>query len=118
MLLLAVRTGAPVIFGSRGTLRVVGDALGVLQGAVKIKAKDGIINAIFMELALLFAPVGAELSAVHIWSEDNVLADVHSPLDEGAVLPPHLTKVPRGLPRRDRFRVLGRTSSAASGLRT
>jgi hypothetical protein len=96
----------------------VGDTLGVLQGAVKFKAKNSIINPIVMELALLFAPVGAELSAVHIWSEDNVLADALSRLDEGAVLPPLLTKVPRGLPRRDGFRVLGKPSSTSSGTST
>ena len=114
MLLIAVRTWAPVIFGSRGLLCLVGDALGVLQGAVKFKAKDLVINAIFMDLALLFAPVGAELSAVHIWSESNYLADALSRLDEGAELPLLLAKVPRGVPRRDGFRILGRSSSTSS----
>jgi len=87
MLLIAVRTWAPIVFKSRGTLRLIGDALGILQGAVKFKAKDAAINALFMELALLFAPVGAEISAMHVWSEDNKLADTLSRLDEGAKLP-------------------------------
>ena len=60
MLLLAVRTWAPIIFKSRGTLRLVGDALGVLQGAVMFRARDAMINAMFMEMALLVAPKGAE----------------------------------------------------------
>jgi len=109
-----VRTWAPIIFGSRGTLRLIGDALGVLQGAVRFKAKDAAINGIFMELALLFAPVGAELSAVHIWSEDMGLADALSRLDEGAVLPPLLTKVMRGSPRRDGFLALGKAASTTT----
>jgi len=57
-------------------------------------------------MALLVAPKGAELSAVHIWSENNVLADTLSRLDEGAVLTPLLTKVPRGIARRDGFYIL------------
>ena len=71
------------------------------------RAQDPVINAIFMELALLFAPKGAELSAMHIWSENNTLADTLSRLAEGAVLPALLTKVPRCEPNRDGFYVLG-----------
>ena len=114
MLLLAVRSWALIVFRSRSVLRLVGDALGVLQGAVKFKAKYPAINALFMELALLFAPVGAELSAVHIWSENNALADLLCRLDEGAVLPPLLAKVPRGHPRRDGFAIIGRTMAASA----
>ena len=81
--------------------------MGVLQGAVVFRAQDPVINAIFMELALLFAPKGAELSAMHIWSENNTLADTLSRLAEGAVLPPLLAKVPRSDPCRTGFYVLG-----------
>ena len=63
-------------------------------------------------MALLFAPHGAELSAVHVWSEINFLADAVSRLDEGVPLPPILTKVPRGLPRRDGFKVIGQREVA------
>ena len=49
--------------------------MGVLQDAVAFRAHDPVINAIFMELAFLFAPKGAELSAMHVWSENNTLAD-------------------------------------------
>ena len=105
---MAIATWSPVVFSSRGKLLVLGDALGILQAAVRFKAKDAGINALYMEMALLFAPHGAELSAVHVWSENNVLADTISRLDEGAVLPAILTKVPRCAPRRDGFRSIGR----------
>ena len=80
--------------------------MGVLQGAVVFHAQDPVINAIFMELALLFAPKGAELSAMHVWSENNTLADTLSRLAEGAEMPPLLTKLPRSDPCRDGFYIL------------
>ena len=91
---------------------VLDDALGILQAAVRFKAKDPAINAIYMELALLFAPHGAELSAIHLWSEINFLADAVSRLDEGVPLPSILAKVPRGYPRRDGFRIIGQSDMA------
>ena len=75
---------------------------------MRFKPKDVVVNALYMEMALLFAPHGAELSAIHVWSENNVLADTISRLDEGAVLPALLAKVPRSTPRRDGFRIVGR----------
>ena len=84
----------------------MGDALGVLQGAAAFRAQDPVINTIFMELALFFAPKGAELSAMHVWSENNTLADSLSRLAEGAVLPPLLAKVPRCNPSREGFYIL------------
>ena len=94
----------------------MGDALGILQAAVKFKAKDVAVNALYMELALIFAPHGVELSAVHVWSENNVLADTVRRLDEGAVLPPILAKVPRGVPRRDGFYIIGKSAAAHQGV--
>ena len=49
----------------------------------------------FLRLALLFAPRGDTLEAVHIWSEANALADTLSRLNEGAALPECLKDCPR-----------------------
>jgi len=43
---------------------------------------------------------------MHIWSENNTLADSLSRLAEGAVLPPLLTKVTRSYPSREGFYIL------------
>ena len=84
-----------VIFASRGRLVVIGDPLGDLYGAVKFRSKDPWINRMFLRLALLFAPRGDTLEAVHIWSEANALADTLSRLNEGAALPECLKDCPR-----------------------
>ena len=47
--IISTPTGRPV---------AVADALGMLYGAVKFRSKDPIINRIFMEMALLVAPMG------------------------------------------------------------
>ena len=78
-----------------GRLVAIGDALGMLHGAVKFRSKDPGINLIFMELALIFAPRGSTVEAVHIWSEENQLADVLSRcIAEQLPIPGILTKVP------------------------
>ena len=87
----------------------MGDALGMLYGAVRFTSKDPGINLIFMELALVFAPRGATIEAMHLWSEENTTADALSRLDEGAVLPPTLTTTTRTSCSLDHFRVLGHT---------
>ena len=83
-----------VIFASRGRLVVIGDPLGDLYGAVRFRSKDPWINRMFLRLALLFAPRGDTLEAVHIWSEANALADTLSRLNEGAALPECLKGCP------------------------
>ena len=65
----------------------------------------------FMELALLFAPIGATLETMHIWSQENALADALSRLEEGAPLPPVLTKVRRTQVCDSEWRVLGRSAA-------
>ena len=66
---------------------LVGDALGVLHGAVALHSQDPIINKVFGEIALLLAPSGASLGALHWWSEENAIADALSRLPQGAGLP-------------------------------
>ena len=86
--MISTSTGRPV---------AVGDALGMLHGAVKFRFKDPIINKIFMEMALLVAPRGATLEAIHVWSEENEITDTLSRMgtDDKLVLPILLTKVAR-----------------------
>jgi len=93
------------------SLVAVGDALGMLHGAAKFKSKDPGINLLFMELALIFAPSGASIETLHIWSEENSLADALSRLDEGAALPLMLTKVPRTRARDEGWHIVGRTAA-------
>eukprot|EP00971_Amphidinium_carterae_P041297 810744-Amphidinium_carterae.1 len=62
-LLLALR--AWVKFPWSGPILVVGDALGVLAAFVQMSAKSTGINAMAREAALLMAPLGRELGAVH-----------------------------------------------------
>ena len=109
MLLCAFRAWDRVIASSSGAPLAVGDALGMLHGAVKFKSKDPAINCIFMELALLFAPRGGTLSAVHFWSEENDVADDLSRLEEGAAIPAIVSGVRRTQAARDGWRILGRT---------
>ena len=85
----------------------IGDALGMLCGAVEFKSKDARINKIFMELALRAAPSGATLLAEHIWSETNKLTDDLSRVAEGASAPEELRGVAAAaLPEAPPFRLL------------
>jgi hypothetical protein len=86
----------------------LGDALGMLYGAAKFRSKDPILNRIFMEMALLFAPRGSTLEAVHIWSEESHIADALSRIgSEQHALPSCLDKVPRTKVSDGAFKILG-----------
>ena len=76
MALLAIRHF--VTLKSRGKIVLVGDALGVWYSLVRMNAKATKINEIAKELALHMAPLGHELMCIHVWSEENVLADALS----------------------------------------
>ena len=80
MALLAIRHF--VTLESRGKIVLVGDALGVWYSLVRMKAKATKINEIAKELALHLAPQGHELVGIHVWSEENVLADAPSRIGE------------------------------------
>eukprot|EP00972_Heterocapsa_arctica_P098759 14573901-Heterocapsa_arctica.AAC.1 len=47
------------------------------------------------EAALILAPLGRELSAIHIWSEENGMADALSREAAGAPTPSSLTEAAR-----------------------
>ena len=55
-LLMSIIAWEKVIFQTTGTLLAIGDALGMLHGAVRFKSRDPGINLTFMEMALRFAP--------------------------------------------------------------
>ena len=94
--LLAVATW--VTSDMRGRVILIGDALGVMCGVVTLSAKSEIVNKIAMELALHLAPLCISLQGVHIWGEENDMADALSRLFSGASLPVSLASVPRSVP--------------------
>ena len=76
------------LFAAKGPITVVGDAIGVLFGTTALHSKDIQINRLFMELALILAPTGRAIEAIHVWSEDNALADQLSRLPHESAKPP------------------------------
>ena len=53
----------------------MGDARGVLHGAQKFKANVGVLNLIMAEAALILAPMGRDIRAIHLWTQRNVTCD-------------------------------------------
>ena len=88
---------------------ILGDALGIMEGASKFRSKDAKINAIFAELALVIAPTGATLAQIHLWSERNSLADALSRFSWSPVLPSVLTSVQSDIWPKDNFEYLAAT---------
>ena len=60
-LLASIATWRPILLAAQGSLTIVGDALGVLHDALKLKAKEAILNGLMGEIALLLAPLGADI---------------------------------------------------------
>ena len=83
---------------TRGRVILVGDALGVMHGVITLSAKSEVVNTIAMELALHLAPLCLSLAGIHIWGEENELADALPRLFSGASLPAILASVPRQQP--------------------
>ena len=81
-LLISVTTWLPLLATMQGSLTFVGDALGILQDALKLRAKEPVLNGIMGELALQLAPLGADTRAAHIWSERNSTCDALSRLQQ------------------------------------
>ena len=71
-----------MLIHSQGSLAIIGDALGVLHDAVKLRAKDPVLNAIMGDLALLIAPTGKDIRCAHIWTQRNVTCDALSRLQK------------------------------------
>ena len=79
---------------------LIGDALGVMYGVVTLSAKSEIVNKIAMELALHLAPLCVSMQGIHIWGEENDMADALSRLFSPArvSIPASLANVPRHFP--------------------
>ena len=63
---------------TRGRIVLVGDALGVMHGMAQWSAKSRVVNEISKEIALVLAPLCLSLMGIHIWGEENELADALS----------------------------------------
>jgi hypothetical protein len=80
-----------------GPITAVGDAEGIIYDLVQMRAKSTKINNIAKEMALHLAPLGRELSGIHVWGERNSLADKLSRVarDGGADILPWLRRTSR-----------------------
>ena len=90
---------------------MVGDAEGVLGALTRMRSDDPVINLIAMELALWIAPRGLALEGLHVWGEENAIADQLSRLSQGVPVPACLAEGCREelLPRSaDAWTFLGR----------
>ena len=74
-LLASVATWRETLLRSQGSLAIVGDALGVLHDAAKLRAKDAVFIAILGGVALLLAPSGMDIRVAHIWTQRNTTCD-------------------------------------------
>ena len=74
-LLIAMKTWESVLRETQGQLAIRGDALGVLQDVLRMRARDKILNDVTGELALIVAPFGGDVRAAHLWSEQNTACD-------------------------------------------
>ena len=81
-----------------GRVILIGDALGVMHGIVQLSSKAFIVNEIAKELALHLAPLCISLSGIHIWGEENALADALSRLFSGKELPHEVSSATRIFP--------------------
>ncbi|CAK0856481.1 unnamed protein product, partial [Prorocentrum cordatum] len=71
----------------RGRITFAGDAQGVLATLVQLRGDSAIINDVAKELALHLAPLGHALEGLHIWAEQNKLADALSRVSCGGHFP-------------------------------
>ena len=81
--------------GLRGRVCMIGDAEGILGALTRLRSADEIVNLMAMELALWIAPRGLSLEGVHIWGEENAVADKLSRLSQGARVPQQLQDIPK-----------------------
>ena len=79
-LLISIATWRQILLESQGSLAIIGDALGFLHDAVKLRAEDPVLNAIMGDLALLIAPTGMDIRFAHVWTQRNGTCDALSRL--------------------------------------
>ena len=83
---------------TKGRVIVIGDALGVMHGIIQLSSRAFIVNEIAKELALHLAPLCISLAGIHIWGEENALADALSRLFSGKELPIEVSSATRIVP--------------------
>ena len=93
MMILALRQWMQK--GLRGRVCVIGDAEGILGALTRLRSADEVVNLMAMELALWIAPRGLALEGVHIWGEEDAVADKLSRLSQGARVPQQLQEIQR-----------------------
>ena len=86
---------------------MMGDALGVLHDARKMRAHDPVLNEIMAELALVVAPLGQDIRTLHVWTQRNQTCDALSRLASGTAVPTALQQASRCSKPTVRFRILG-----------
>jgi hypothetical protein len=105
-LLLAVIAWLPILSVMESQLVFCGDALGILADALKLRAKEPVLNRIMAELALAIAPFGFETSTVHVWSCHNDVCDQLSRAEADSSVPASLVNAGLTPDRRPAFAVL------------
>ena len=105
-LLHSIHTWRKILCVTSGSLSVMGDALGVLHGAQKCRAADPVLKLIMAELALVIAPRGHELRAIHWWTQRNTTCDALSRLTASKELPESLKSVRRVKRRSLHYKVM------------
>ena len=108
MCLVAITTWAHLFTDDVGKLSIRGDAQGVLQAAIKGRARMPKLNEIIAEMQLRFAHTKFDLAALHIWSEKNAICDALSRLSEGAAFPEECSRWQRWPRLHREWGVLGR----------
>ena len=90
-------------------LFVLGDALGVLQAVLAKRARCPDINMQIAEMNLILAATPHELTAAHVWSEENALADALSRLQEtGDELPALCRTATEDTPKEPAYKFVGK----------
>ena len=107
---LSLHIWRQILAESEGKLVIIGDALGILHDALKLRAKDTVLNSLLADSALILAPMGLHISGAHLWSQRNKICDALSRMKRGSQPPERLKTVVRVAAKRPTFHVLGSTN--------
>ena len=97
-LLMAIRTWCKRLAQFQGKLWIVGDAKGILQDVIARRARNPQINLLVAEIQLELADSPHDITAVHIWSQQNRICDELSRMCEGRQEPPEVSAAYRWQP--------------------
>ena len=106
-LLIAINTWKHVLAQRSGTLELRGDAEGVLKAVLQRRAKAPVVNLIVAEMQLVLGQTMFDMFAAHVWSEENVVADLLSRQAEGAPFPDQLLSAAKWNAKRGPWALLG-----------